>query len=145
MMQRHTSVYSGGRPAFLDWTKEQRMAAVVPVLRGAYSEILRGMWLPSGAINELESRRERLPARAVSLQGALCRASGHPDLPYSMDTEWARAFLRKIAGEDLHRWESHPFRTKDEVLGLLSKALGIAGEYSPRRGGWTVTHGSVRV
>jgi len=57
--------------------------------------------------------------------------------------EYARRVIRRVIGHhDIPGWESHPYRTRGEVLLVLALAIEMCGgrpSRPPRRGGWSIS------
>lgn len=131
------------RPAYLDWTQEQKNASAVPVLRGAFYRVAEG-WAPPFPPEFY--RNQPAPEGFVCLVEALYLSAVHPT---GVDVWHARNVLERLGGPVLS-WERHPLRTQREVLEFLRRAIARAGGEPPeiplpanprRRGGWHVGSG----
>lgn len=115
-----------------NWDEQLRRAA--PVIRHARALIWRG-WCrchPCVDAKGFPVREAGTPV-AWSLDGAIAEA-GRGEI----EGEFARRVIRKFTGPNIPAWNDHPLRIREEVLHVLDRALQLAGDEPPRRGGWTV-------
>ena len=121
--------------------KAQQDAGAVPVLLGAFHRIAKSGWLrPYSPESLMGGSALRGLGLSEAVKSSSLQLSG-------IDTVYAINVIRRLEFFFI-QWEAHPMRTKEEVLGLLAKAIVLAGGDAPRvprgapgtkrRGGWGV-------
>lgn len=120
------------------------------VLLEARERLLRHGFALSEPVDPWGMPRPRLADEAYSLVEAINEST------VTVARWHARHLLAHVAGDpNLHRWASHPYRTGEEVIAVIDKALVKLGVMPPReryrdprkpvhRGGWVCSMGPGR-